>query len=135
MKSCNKCGCSLIIGQTWTEKKQHYCDYRCTKCTTQYRKAWGLSRGDIEIKNRRRNHFRREYGITYEQFEHMLVEQNYKCAICSCDVSEKFNIDHCHVTKVVRGILCWDCNIGLGRFKDDITHLRNAITYLENNDG
>lgn len=47
----------------------------------------------------------------------------------------KFTLDHCHATKVVRGILCWDCNIGLGKFKDDITYLINAITYLENNDG
>lgn len=133
MKPCNKCGCDLIIGNTWSEAKKKYSDYRCIKCTTQYRKEWAASRGDRELKIRRHNHFKRMYGITYEQFENLRMEQDYKCAICNCDISEKFNVDHCHKTKIVRGVLCWDCNIGLGKFKDSVFNLEKAITYLRGN--
>lgn len=130
-KDCTKCGVELVIGSTWTDSKKKYSDYRCIKCTTKYRKEWAESRGEKETKNRRHNHFKRTYKITYDQFEKLWIGQDYKCAICNCDVSEKFNVDHCHTTGIVRGILCWDCNIGLGKFKDSISSLEKAIHYLK----
>ena len=71
------------------------------------------------------------YGITQEEYETLLEKQSHSCAICFKSFIEvKPKVDHDHQTKVVRGILCGDCILGLGRFKDSPKILDNAIRYL-----
>lgn len=68
----------------------------------------------------------------------ILEEQNNACAICCVDVEEsatKFVMDHNHETNQVRGILCSNCNVGLGYFKDQPGRLGQAIKYLMDYDG
>jgi len=79
-----------------------------------------------------RNIFRR-YGITIEQRNKMIIDQNDRCAICNELLSNgKFtHIDHNHETGKVRGILCSNCNSGIGMFKDNIEILASAIKYLK----
>lgn len=84
--------------------------------------------------------FRRVYGITKNDFETLLAKQNNCCAICGrgFDWSSKKltpHIDHCHVTKRVRGLLCDWCNKGLGNFEDDAAALQKAAIYLEEHVG
>lgn len=83
----------------------------------------------------RKNGRMKQYGITIEDFEYLMVKQDYKCAICGhSDTSKKSFfplVDHCHNNGHVRGILCSDCNFGIGKFKDDPRLLLNAIKYLE----
>lgn len=77
---------------------------------------------------------KRQYGITLEDYNDLLVVQNYKCAICPKSHSESLHglhIDHCHKTKKVRGLLCMQCNTVLGKVNDNIKILENAITYLK----
>jgi len=69
------------------------------------------------------------YGMNKEDYESMLKSQNNKCKICNTPLSKPY-IDHCHNTKKIRGILCINCNTGLGHFKDDIFILESAIKYL-----
>jgi predicted nucleic acid-binding Zn ribbon protein len=82
-------------------------------------------------------HYMREYlyGITAEQYEGMLKAQDYRCAICRSDEWRGKNnsphVDHCHTSGEVRGILCGNCNHGLGKFEDDPVRLRAAAAYLE----
>jgi hypothetical protein len=71
-----------------------------------------------------------KYGLTVDQFNDMLTEQNNCCMICTTDISNDNHVDHCHTTQEVRGLLCRSCNTGLGLFKDDKTLLSNAIKYL-----
>ena len=74
------------------------------------------------------------YGITGQQKDSMLAEQDGSCAICRGPFSARGpNIDHCHESGAVRGILCTNCNTALGGFKDDPELLRSAIAYLEKN--
>lgn len=77
------------------------------------------------------------HGITQEEYLERLAKQNGTCAICGDKESKgkwkAFNIDHCHKTKKIRGLLCGNCNRGLGYFKDDINFLTRAIKYLDNN--
>ena len=79
---------------------------------------------------------KKRYGVTVEQYEKMLSDQNGVCAICKqvCQHSimhkKRLSIDHDHKTNFVRGLLCQFCNKGLGLFKDDINLMRIAIEYL-----
>lgn len=113
--------------------------YRCKYCA----KSFINSRYDPakeKIKNAKKSSQKRSrelkcvYGITLEDYNQMLKSQNNSCAICGIGkVSLKrksFDIDHCHETKKVRGLLCHACNVGIGFLKDDISILQNAITYL-----
>lgn len=81
-----------------------------------------------------------DYGITIDEYNSLLKQQEHKCAICKIDEVDATNgvlhIDHCHTTKKVRGLLCMACNTGLGKFKDSEEVLQEAIKYLrKNNNG
>lgn len=81
-----------------------------------------------------RNH-RITYGITLEQRDNLVKEQDYKCAICGKheqdSVKQKLCVDHCHTSGKVRGMLCSNCNVMLGQAKDNIDILISAISYLQ----
>lgn len=84
------------------------------------------------------NYYLRQYGLSLKQVEQMLEKQNHCCAICkeagfkiNNKVYSTLNVDHCHDTGNVRGLLCHNCNRALGLFKDDTNRLKTAITYLE----
>ena len=75
------------------------------------------------------------YGLEADQFQSLWDAQHGRCAICKgalfVDKRKSFNIDHCHNTGRVRGLLCNKCNTGLGLLGDDPERLRDAIVYLE----
>jgi hypothetical protein len=78
------------------------------------------------------------YGVSAEDYERRLVDQNGVCAICrraeTATLKGKVKslaVDHCHTTKKVRGLLCANCNHGLGKFGDEPALLRAAADYLE----
>jgi len=82
------------------------------------------------------------YGISKCEYDQLLCDQNGKCAICGNEEIAVHNItkkkqslavDHCHKTKKIRGLLCQDCNRGLGKFHDDTLRLEKAIEYLKKN--
>jgi hypothetical protein len=84
----------------------------------------------IKIEGSTRNyHLKRRYGLTEDDVKQLIEQQGGVCAICAEAKPE--HVDHCHVTGKVRGVLCFNCNGGLGQFKDDISRLINAIAYLE----
>lgn len=58
---------------------------------------------------------------------------DFKCEICHNKLP--LAVDHCHKKGHVRGLLCNNCNNGLGRFQDNKEWLKNAIKYLEKDDG
>lgn len=78
----------------------------------------------------RASHLRNKYSMTEEDLTVLIENQNNQCAICHLTL-KKPNIDHDHVTGKIRGILCWDCNIGLGKFKDNVKFLESAVLYLK----
>ena len=77
----------------------------------------------------------KKYGLSVEQYMKLLEIQDNTCAICDQTCSYKFrlSVDHCHTTGKVRGLLCGNCNTGLGKFKDNDIILTKAINYLRNN--
>ncbi len=76
----------------------------------------------------------RDFNCTQEQYDKMYSDQEGKCYICGRDEDEiqqnSLCVDHDHVTFKIRGLLCHDCNVGLGRFKDSQRRLMNAVNYL-----
>jgi hypothetical protein len=81
----------------------------------------------------RKSHLKRKYGLTLEEFDALLAAQGGGCAICG--KPDPDNVDHDHITGRVRGILCWNCNVGVGQFEDSEDRLAAALTYLGRDDG
>lgn len=79
------------------------------------------------------------YGITPAEYDALLARQGGGCALCGwSDASNKKmfpHVDHCHVTGRVRGILCDNCNMAIGKMKDNPDRLRAAAAYLERGRG
>ncbi len=93
-----------------------------------------------DIHSKRAKEATRKKGINIDRYNQMLEEQDNKCAICKqpetrrvtkSDEIARLCIDHCHTTLKIRGLLCFHCNVGLGKFFDDIDKLQSAITYLK----
>jgi hypothetical protein len=75
----------------------------------------------------------RKYGVTQEAYDALFAKQGGLCAICQGELlrgRSKTNIDHCHTTGIVRGLLCHRCNLALGHFDDSVERLEIAIAYL-----
>jgi hypothetical protein len=80
----------------------------------------------------------KKYDITIFKYYSLLKEQDWRCAICRVKLDSKNKtttpcVDHCHDLKHVRGILCGNCNLGLGVFQDDDIFLTCAAKYLKMN--
>lgn len=72
------------------------------------------------------------YGITDEEFDQLLDAQDGKCKICGTSKWPHRGpcVDHDHTTGRVRGLLCLNCNRGLGAFMESSAILENALKYL-----
>ncbi len=80
------------------------------------------------------------YGLTPEEYDALVEEQNGVCAICGNPPGEvkfatRLAVDHCHKTGKNRGLLCRPCNLALGHFEDDVNRMESAIVYLKKHGG
>lgn len=79
-------------------------------------KTWFGTKSE-QIKN---NSLKRLYNITLEQYNQLFNRQQGCCAICyrhQSTLKHKLSIDHNHNTGKIRGLLCPDCNILVGRLE------------------
>jgi len=82
-------------------------------------------------KAQRAKHLRVNYGLTIQDYNKMLKDQRGKCFICgNTPKTVRLNVDHDHKTGIVRGLLCWLCNKGLGFFRDKPERFDKAAEYL-----
>jgi len=121
MKKCSKCKEFKIITEFFKDKARKDGYEPCCKICAMNKKD--------------NNEYKRKYGITLDIYNEMAKAQDYKCKICSTAKPgtrvNRFSVDHCHKTGIVRGLLCGACNRALGQFKDSPEFLRNAADYLE----
>ena len=112
---------------------------RCRPCMAKYARD---RRSDpitgIKIREDKLRKDLSKYGITLEQFNHMNALQLGLCAICMKPEKRKVRgkvhrlcVDHCHETGVVRGLLCSECNAGLGKLGDTVATLEKALLYIK----
>lgn len=83
-------------------------------------------------EQRQRYSLRRAFGVNLapEQREVLLLTQCGKCAICGYDLNGRMHVDHDHRTGEIRGLLCSNCNTGIGLLREDARVLQNALDYL-----
>lgn len=104
----------------------------CVKCsaegTAKYR-----AQNPEHVKRQSRDYWlKTTYGITEACYAEMVANQNGKCPLCFIDLSRgNAHIDHCHATGNVRGVLCAQCNKGLGHFNDAPSVMIRAAAYVE----
>ena len=107
----------------------------CNPCKTAYNRRRRAENPTHYYEMERRSKFKRQYGITVEDYDRMLEAQEGGCAVCGVKEpggrTKYFAVDHCHGTGRVRGLLCTKCNRGLGLFNDDTARLLAAANYLE----
>jgi hypothetical protein len=139
---CNKCCAELTALNKFKNsekniliKKEYNKQYNQNNKTLRKEKEQQKRINDpLRYKKQR---LRSRYGISYEEYLILLERNGNCCRICGI-TNEKYNelyhkdlsIDHCHTSKIIRGILCDNCNTGLGQFKDDIELLDKAKNYL-----
>ena len=143
-RTCIKCG--ETKGDEDFYKSRRRKDNYSIRYTTECKECALKNRREHYKENKDRildEHRFRSYGVTKEQYEEMLEDQDGKCAICKREelarayITKKVRalaVDHCHVTGYVRGLLCRACNLGIGHFEDNLEFLKEAVKYLEEAD-
>ena len=120
MKTCGHCKETLPLNEfhkrTYASGNIGY-QNKCKKCTTTVKRSYYKPHERI----------RKTLGISDTQFEQLMMVDN--CEICNVAL-EKKNIDHCHSSGKVRGVLCNNCNTALGLVGDNVKTLSRMIDYL-----
>ena len=144
MLKCKKCGRKKSKSEFYKEKrtKRGY-QARCKACCRSDAKAvfeanpepYRQRAREAHTTEARRARTLAKYGLTQDDYDRILKEQNGGCAICGTtesghNESEHFVVDHNHETGETRGLLCNLCNLAIGRFKDSKRNMIAATFYL-----
>jgi DNA-directed RNA polymerase subunit RPC12/RpoP len=133
MKRCSKCGEvkpleDFHVKRIAEDGRQVKCK-DCSRVIAKERYATKLRFNTTDEKRSR--HLKTKYRLTLDDYNALLIRQGYVCAICGQDDNgRELSVDHCHSTNKVRGLLCHNCNVGIGHFKDNQNLLLLAIDYL-----
>lgn len=130
--TCNTCKEEKEISEFYP-KGIKYFTKSCKKCLREKQKTYPQSSKEYFTDYYRNIERFKKYHITKKEYDKLYKDQNGRCAICRTpekDLKKALNIDHCHKTEKVRGLLCNSCNQGLGYFKDNISTLEDALYYL-----
>lgn len=108
----------------------------CSDCANKKARDWTAanSHRDDYKKRKRANYYKHKYNLSIEQVEEIFDNQNGCCDICRKQLHkgfQGFDVDHCHKTGKIRGILCNNCNKAIGGLQESVENLKSAILYLE----
>lgn len=137
---CRKCGLEKPLDELRKDKRMPYGrDKICAVCSA-YQSYWSkrdkrlaekkqtYQRDRLSIRQRQRDG---KYKLVSGQYDLLYKKQDGRCAICfGSQAHRPLSVDHCHKTKTVRGLLCDQCNLALGKFKDNEIVMLRAIRYL-----
>jgi len=137
-RQCIACGEEEPISKFAKKTGAAFGKSRCLKCERKkdasYRRKYRKKRKQVEAINR----MKKTYNITPDDYDKILASQQNACAICRATTNQKqarhfgiFDIDHCHDTNKIRGLLCGSCNRGIGQLKHSVDILKSAIAYLK----
>ena len=142
MKTCKRCGVKQPLSNFYLKKQSYYNSY-CKECDKQVSKE-SKSKNPNKYKSLKKTwseknpdymkdyNLKKNYGISKEQYDEMLTNQNNSCAICNISFEKvRACVDHNHTTGLVRSILCSPCNTSLGLLKENKDIIKEALNYLE----
>lgn len=142
MKTCSKCNTEKLLNEfnkckSFKDGLQRY----CRECSNKAHKEWyqknkekekeeSLNRYYLSKDYAKDKSLQRKYNITLEDQKKLLdKKQNGKCANTKCN--KPWNAtDHNHVSGLVRGLLCRECNISLGLLDDSFDKIIALAKYL-----
>lgn len=138
-EKCYKCGDTDPEHWSWAKEKR--CRFGGTwkpKCQMRkWARKYRENNKDKINKKRKENYhkyrpaiIKRVYGITEDEYNNKVLEQENKCLVCKKAVHRLY-IDHCHSTGKVRGLLCNPCNLFVGAVEKDLDKTRAVLSYLE----
>lgn len=144
METCTKCKAQKPISEFVRSYRKNAAPGEvgswCKKCHTAAGTAYHKARPhfkDIVSDSVREHRFKKKYGITTKDYHEMLDKQGGGCAICKGDRrttikghTRLFAVDHDHRTGKVRGLLCEQCNRGIGLLQDDADIVKSAYNYI-----
>lgn len=137
-KRCSGCH-QMKAREQFGLRKNGYLRATCLQCNELGMKNWAEESRERQRATNRRTTLRRWFGITEDDYDRILAEQGGGCAICGDTKPDKrrrrLYVDHCHETKMIRGLLCGKCNSGIGMFRDDPGLLMAAIAHLAKSEG
>lgn len=117
--SCKICSHRNAIVSSKKHKEKRY----------EYNKSWRKNNPQKIKQHRLKTKLKQQYGISLEERNYLFTAQNGLCKICV--ENKATDVDHCHQTGRVRGLLCRACNNAIGLLRENKQILQNAITYLE----
>ena len=125
---CPKCGQEKPSDNFYRYKKA------CKSCLYANQRKYRNSRPNFH----RVHNLKQRYGLSPDEYQSILANQNFTCAICEVEISHALEytakrsvvVDHNHETGEVRGILCSKCNLVLGHARESTDILYRAIVYL-----
>ncbi len=144
-KRCGGCGCIKPMAEFYKRRnRKNGHQSRCKTCAHQLREEWQKQNVDTcnayarqwlksnperARENRRRGRLKFKYGISPADYDHIWAAQDGKCAICG--ERKNLHIDHIHGTKIVRQLLCPDCNANfIGRLEKYPERMEKAKAYI-----
>ena len=145
-KKCSRCKKEKPL-RAFTKREKSKDGYRgtCKECRHDDRKKWLKNGGNVldakiareyrKTKKANKARLCRLYDITPEEWQRMFDKQEGKCLICEThqsDLKQTLNVDHCHETGIVRGLLCGPCNQALGIMKDNRNIVLRMVKYIDN---
>lgn len=117
-RSCTECG---------ERPRLSHCR-RCGECQAEFSKAY---------RSGSERSFRRRWLLIQRKYK---VSKEDAIRLASIDICEscgkrmtrpgESHVDHCHVTGLVRGVLCFNCNCALGHVGDSVERLKLLMRYL-----
>lgn len=141
-KQCGLCKQAKPIDEFHKDKKggmgvASRCKF-CANSESRRHHARKMQHVPSYVEAKRDHHFKTRYGITAAEYDKLCEEAHLTgCNICGTKQNksgrwkDRWHLDHCHATNRLRGMLCGNCNRGLGQFQDNQEIMMKAIEYLK----
>lgn len=128
-KKCARCKVTKPYNEFYMRDGGRYVTSMCIDCSKEY-----YEENKDHIREMRR---KQRLGLPLGTYNYLLGVYGAKCGICGTTEpvgtgsnNKQFSIDHDHRTGLVRGLLCTNCNVGIGMLQHRASLLKSAIEYL-----